>query len=77
LNPAVGENCASFAACFADLPTLNRRRPDARLPSIASVDGTDRLEAVVAAHRGVIQLTVRRGKWLNFFDARGVQYAAS
>jgi lauroyl/myristoyl acyltransferase len=77
LNASVGENCANFAACFADLPTLNRRRPDAWLPSIARVDGTDRLEAVFAAHRSAILLTARRGKWLNFFEVRGVPHAAS
>jgi lauroyl/myristoyl acyltransferase len=77
LNAAVGESSANFAACFADLPTLNRRRPDASLPSIARVNGTDRLKAVFAAHRGAILLTARPGKWLNSFDVRGVPHAAS
>ncbi len=77
LNAAVGEDSANVAACIADLPTLNQRRPDAWLPSIARVVGTDRLEAVFAAHRGAILLTARPGKWLNFSDVRGVPHAAS
>lgn len=54
LNTAVGETFANFAACFVDLLTLNRRRPDAWLPSVARVEGADRRDAVFAVQRGAI-----------------------
>ncbi len=73
LNAAVEETSANIAACFVDLLTLNRRRPDAWRQSIARVDGRDRLDAVFAAHRGasaddsstpdsVVQFLLRRAK---------------
>lgn len=77
LNATAGENCANFAARFADLPTINRRRSDAWLPSFARVDGTGRLDAVFAANRGAILLTAHPGKWCTFIDVQGVPHAAS
>jgi KDO2-lipid IV(A) lauroyltransferase len=63
LKAAVGETFANFAACFADLLTLNRRRPVALFQYIAGVDGREHLEGVFAARRGAILLTAHLGNW--------------
>lgn len=54
LNAAIEETFANFAACFVELLTLNRRRPDAWLPFVARVEGADCPDALFAAHCGAI-----------------------
>jgi KDO2-lipid IV(A) lauroyltransferase len=63
LDAAVGETFAAFAACFADLLTLNRRPAGTLRRWVSSATGEDHLEAALAADRGVILLTAHLGNW--------------
>jgi KDO2-lipid IV(A) lauroyltransferase len=63
LDGAVEETFARFAACFADLLTLNRRRPERLQRVLASAEGEEHLREAFAARRGVIVVTAHLGNW--------------
>ena len=63
LDARVTETFANFAACFADLLTLNRGDASALRPYVANVVGAEHLDAAFAAARGAILLTAHLGNW--------------
>jgi lauroyl/myristoyl acyltransferase len=63
LDEAVDETFVRFAACFADLLTLNRRPPERLERALASADGEEQLHRALAGNRGVIVLTAHLGNW--------------
>ncbi len=63
LDQAVSDTFAHFAACFADLLTINRGDPARLRHHLAAAEGEPELDAACAARRGVILLTAHLGNW--------------
>ena len=63
LDRAVSETFANFAACFADLLTINRGDPARLRDYVAETEGEEDLDAACAPGRGVILLTAHVGNW--------------
>jgi len=63
LDAGVTETFANFAACFADLLTLNRGDASAFRSYVAEATGAEHLDAAFAAGRGAILLTAHLGNW--------------
>jgi len=63
LDRAASETFANFAACFADLLTINRGDPLRLRRYVAEAEGEEELDAACGARRGVILLTAHLGNW--------------
>ena len=63
LDRAVSETFANFAACFADLLTINRGDPARLRDYVAATEGEEDLDAACAPGHGVILLTAHLGNW--------------
>lgn len=63
LERGASETFANFAACFADLLTINRGDPARLRDYLAEAEGEAELDAACAPRRGVILLTAHLGNW--------------
>jgi len=63
LDARVTETFANFAACFADLLTLNRGDAAALRSYVVEVTGAEHLDAAFSAEHGAILLTAHLGNW--------------